>query len=80
MSPDTKLWTLARELGVQVREMLEEEQHFVFSQAKQQFETDPATAELASSTESHAVLDVLVTSEWGTLIGPDPSRYCALIG
>ena len=62
VSPDTKLWALARELGDQVKEMLEEDQHLIFSQAKEQFETDPATAELAASTESHNVLDVLVTS------------------
>ena len=60
VTPSTKLWALARELGVQVREMLENDQHFIFSQAKEQFETESATAELASSTESHCVLDVLV--------------------
>lgn len=61
VTTNTKLWTLARELGGQVREMLEENQHFLFSEAKEQFETQPDTAELASSTETHCVLDVLVT-------------------
>ena len=61
VTTNTKLWALARELGGQVREMLEDDQHFLFSQAKEQFETEPDTAELANSIESHRVLDVLVT-------------------
>ena len=60
VSVKTGLWSLARELGKQVAGMLEQDQHLVFSQAKQQFETDTATAELANSTEPDQVLDVLV--------------------
>ena len=56
----TKLWELARQLGQLARQMMEQEQHLKFCQAKKTFETDPATAELAASTESHQVLDVLV--------------------
>ena len=72
VTPSTKLWDLARQLGLQVREMLEEDQHFLFSQAKEQFETGPATIDLASSTESHCVLDVLVSN---MMAFPGPLDY-----
>ena len=37
--------------------------HTVFCQAKKQFETSLETSELAGSTESHQILDVLVISD-----------------
>jgi len=59
---DTKLWEFAKEVGQQVKERLQQEQHLVFSKAKKQFETSPETSELAASTDSHQILDVLVSN------------------
>ena len=57
---DTGLWELAREISRQCGAMLEQKQHFVFSEAKIKFETGE-TRELAESTALHEVGDVLVS-------------------
>ena len=57
---DTGLWQLARDISAQCRAMLDQRQHFVFSEAKIMFETGD-TRELAESTALQEVGDVLVS-------------------
>ena len=40
---ETKLWALAKELGQQVKTMLDNQAHFIFSEAKVLFETGTNT-------------------------------------
>ena len=43
MKLETKLWVLAKELGQQVKTMLDNQAHFIFSEAKVLFETGADT-------------------------------------
>ena len=56
---DTGLWQLARDIHNQCRAMLDQKQHFVFSEAKIEFETGE-TRELAESIALEELGDVLV--------------------
>ena len=60
MLADTGLWQLARDISTQCRAMLDQRQHFVFSEAKIKFETGE-TRDLAESTALEEVGDVLVS-------------------
>ena len=60
MLADTGLWQLARDISAQCRAMLDQRQHFVFSEAKIKFETGE-TRDLAESTALEDVGDVLVS-------------------
>ena len=60
MRADTGLWQLARDINAQVRARLEQKEHFVFSEAKINFETGD-TRELAESLDLEDVGDVLVS-------------------
>jgi len=61
---DTGLWVLARDISRQCGAMLEQRQHFVFSEAKIKFETGE-TRYLAASTALEDVGDVLVSNMMG---------------
>ena len=56
---DTGLWQLARDINSQCRDMLDQKQHFVFSEAKIEFETGEHR-ELAESIALEECGDVLV--------------------
>jgi len=62
---ETKLWALAKELGQQVKTMLDNQAHFIFSEAKVLFETGADTQDLAESVALHDVGDVLVSNMMG---------------
>jgi len=73
---DTHLWNLARDIGQQMKDMMKENQHIVFSQAKKEFEAGEST-DIAESVAPEHVVDTLVSNkrfypfpmefEWGTI-------------
>lgn len=72
----TKLWSLARDIGQQMKEMMAEKQHIIFSRAKELFETGENEA-IAAAVAPEGVADMLVSNkrfypfkmdfEWGEI-------------
>jgi len=76
VGPSTQLWTLARDIGQQMKDMMSENQHILFSKAKKEFEAG-ASADIAGSVAPEGVADMLVSNkrfypfqmdfEWGKI-------------
>jgi len=72
----TKLWSLARDIGHQMKDMMAENQHILFSRAKELFETGE-NATVADEVAPEGVADMLVSNkrfypfqthfEWGEI-------------
>jgi len=65
ISAGTSLWGLARQLHVQLRARLAAQEHIVFSEAKQRFETGEETWGLAAGVEPQHVVDFLYSNMRG---------------
>jgi len=66
---DTRLWELARTIAQQTKSMIDRQEHFIFSEAKLQFETGAETRGVAEGVALEDVGDVLV-SNMMTFPGP----------
>jgi len=76
ISLSTKLWSLARDIGQQMKDMMAEQQHILFSKAKELFETGESVS-IAAAVAPENVADILVSNmmlypfntdlEWGKI-------------